>query len=148
MNVYQRGKIYKIWSPSNDQIYIGSTAEPILARRMAVHKCQHRAYQRGIGCYVSVYPLLELPDVQIALVENYPCNTKDELHARKQFYMDANRDKIINRQGAIAQPIPRFQCECGQVIQGSQSKINQHLQTKKHKRFKKQAINAPNQELL
>jgi hypothetical protein len=55
-----------------------------------------------IGCYVSVYPLLALPDIQIALVENYPCNTKDELHACKQFYMNANRDKIINHQGAIA----------------------------------------------
>jgi hypothetical protein len=68
------------------QVMIKSILGSTLAQRMAVHKCQHCAYQRGIGCYVSVYPLLELPDVQIALVENYPCNTKDELHAHEQFY--------------------------------------------------------------
>jgi len=37
---YQNGKIYKIWSPEGDDIYIGSTTE-ILCRRLAAHKSNY-----------------------------------------------------------------------------------------------------------
>jgi hypothetical protein len=39
---YQNGKIYKI--VSGDLIYIGSTCEPTLARRLAKHKINYKSY--------------------------------------------------------------------------------------------------------
>jgi hypothetical protein len=80
---------------------------------MAVHRCQHHAHKKGKGCYLSVFPLLKLPDIQIALIEIYPCNNKDELRAREQYYMDANRENLINRQDAVLKPTPIFVCRCG-----------------------------------
>jgi hypothetical protein len=34
---YQLGKVYKIVDNTNGQCYVGSTCEPILARRLASH---------------------------------------------------------------------------------------------------------------
>jgi predicted GIY-YIG superfamily endonuclease len=34
---YKNGKIYKLWSPQGDEIYIGSTTQS-LAKRKAEHK--------------------------------------------------------------------------------------------------------------
>jgi predicted GIY-YIG superfamily endonuclease len=36
---YQKGKIYKLWSPQGNEIYIGSTINP-LAKRLGHHKSQ------------------------------------------------------------------------------------------------------------
>ena len=44
MNKYNNGKIYKIIDNTNDNIYIGSTTEPILSRRMAQHKSQYKLF--------------------------------------------------------------------------------------------------------
>ena len=37
---------------------------------------------------------------KIILIEAYPCNNKDELHAREQYWMDQFKDNIINKQNA------------------------------------------------
>ncbi len=34
---YNNGKIYKLWSPEGDDIYIGSTTQPLTARKSS-HK--------------------------------------------------------------------------------------------------------------
>jgi hypothetical protein len=34
---YKNGKIYKLWSPEGDEIYIGSTIQPLYAR-LSAHK--------------------------------------------------------------------------------------------------------------
>jgi hypothetical protein len=40
MNKYQHRKIYKIWSPNTEHIYIGSTTESTLAKQMAKHRAE------------------------------------------------------------------------------------------------------------
>ena len=79
---YQNGKIYKIWSPEGDDIYIGSTTE-ILCRRLAAHKSNY-----NIGRTTTSRILFEkYTDVRIELMEEFPCDKKSKLIAREGHYI-------------------------------------------------------------
>ena len=81
---YQLGKIYKMESPSG-LVYIGSTCEPTLARRLAGHKRNYKKWKNGKFNYVTSFKLFEENEenVQIYLINKYPCDNKDELRAEE-----------------------------------------------------------------
>lgn len=92
---YNNGKIYKIASDLTDKIYIGSTTQS-LAKRHYKHK---KSYQQYInGCYhnVSSFELIKLGNTDIILLENFPCNNKEELHARERYYIEQNKAICVN----------------------------------------------------
>jgi|TARA_R110000824_G_C14866184_1_gene641788 hypothetical protein len=62
---YQNSKVYKIINENNEIIYIGSTAEKHLSQRFQTHR--HKS-----------------PNNKIILIENYPCNNREELRKREQ----------------------------------------------------------------
>ena len=92
---YQQGKIYKIECNVTGKVYIGSTCEPILARRLAQHVGNYKCYLNGKSNYVSSFDILQNEDYDIVLIESYPCNSKDELHARERYY--TNNIDCINK---------------------------------------------------
>ena len=95
-NKYQQGKIYKIISPHTDKIYIGSTTRKTLAQRLTGHRRDYQNYLADSTRYFSSFEILKLTDYRIVLVENYPCNSRDELLAREQHYMDLAGDTCVN----------------------------------------------------
>ena len=79
---FANGKIYKLWSPQGDDIYIGSTVSS-LAKRKGQHKSK---YNNGIN--VSSKILFEkYDDVRIELIEEFPCENKMELNKREGYYI-------------------------------------------------------------
>lgn len=90
---YQNAKIYKLISDHTDKIYIGSTCKRYLSNRLANHKSDYRC--KPFVCKSA--ELLKLGDVKIILLENYPCNDKNELNAREQYYIDQNKDICVNK---------------------------------------------------
>jgi hypothetical protein len=122
---YQLGKVYKIVDNTNDQCYVGSTCEPILARRLASHVSKYKSFLNEKQNYVTAFEVIKNGDYDIVLIENFPCNNKDELFARERHwtneipcvnkikgqglfneigqveygrrYYDANKEKIDNR---------------------------------------------------
>jgi hypothetical protein len=84
---YQNGKIYKIVNYENDDVYIGSTTEPTLARRLAKHVGNYREYLNGKFHYLTSFKVIETGNYDIQLIEKYPCNSKMELHAREGYYI-------------------------------------------------------------
>ena len=84
---YQLGKIYKIECNETGLIYIGSTAEPTLARRLTKHVQGYKEYKAGKGKYISSYIIIEHGNYDIYLIENCPCNSKDELHQREGYHI-------------------------------------------------------------
>jgi hypothetical protein len=101
---YALGKVYKIIDNTNDQCYVGSTCEPILARRLAGHVRDYKCYLNGKRNYVSSFEILKNGNYDIILVENFPCGNKDELHARERHW--TNEIPCINKikcQGIIAE---------------------------------------------
>lgn len=76
---YKDGKIYKIYSLSQDLVYVGSTTQT-LAQRLAKHKGGWRSWRKGKRSYVCSYKIFEdCDDYRIELLELCPCNSKIEL---------------------------------------------------------------------
>lgn len=102
---YQDGKIYKIVSKTDPDslVYIGSTAEPTLARRMVKHRDSYKRWKVGKTNNVKSFDLFEkygIDDCQILLIETFPCKSKDELHAKEGEYirkMDCVNKQIAGR---------------------------------------------------
>lgn len=89
---YKEGKIYKLTSEHTEKIYIGSTTQKYLSSRLSTHKGQYTRCENKTN---SKY-LFELGDVKIELLECFPCNSKDELHARERHWINLNRQQSIN----------------------------------------------------
>jgi hypothetical protein len=92
---YQNGKIYKLVSFQTDKIYIGSTTQN-LAMRKAGHQRDYINYLNKKKNYISSFELVKLGDVDIVLLESFPCNNKEELHKKERYYIE-NTMNCINR---------------------------------------------------
>ena len=86
---YQKAKIYRIVSNVCDLVYYGSTCET-LSRRLQEHRSAYKSYLNGKSKNISSYEVIEKGNYQIILVENYPCNSREELKARERFYIENN----------------------------------------------------------
>ncbi len=86
---YQKGKIYKLWSPQGeeDEIYIGSTCDKLYKR-----KNQHK--KKANTCNSKIL-FEKYDDVRIELLEEYPCNNKAELLKKEGEYIREN--KCLNK---------------------------------------------------
>ena len=73
------GKIYKVVCNLTGEIYIGSCENQTLGHRLSRH-------ERKRDCAVS--QILDRGDYQIKLIENYPCDTKEELLWRERYWFE------------------------------------------------------------
>ena len=80
---YGKSKIYQIKNTINDEIYIGSTCAP-LAFRMSKHR--HHSKTQETPLYIS-FREHGVDKFYIELIEEYPCNSKQELLAREGYYI-------------------------------------------------------------
>jgi hypothetical protein len=93
---YKNGKIYKIVSDLTDMIYIGSTCSP-LSKRHYEHKKTTKRYNKTRLSYITSHELIKLGDTQIELIEDYPCDRKEQLHAREAHYIRLYKDNVVNK---------------------------------------------------
>ena len=74
---YQNAKIYKLICSETNKIYIGSTTVSLHRR-----KSKHKAPCNECTCKDFINP-------EIYLIENYPCNNKEELHSKEREYIES-----------------------------------------------------------
>ncbi len=84
---YANGKIYKLVSFQTDKVYIGSTCEKLSVRK-AKHKSKYKCFLSGRDVYITSFELIKLGDVDIVLLEEFPCANKEQLHKRERYYID------------------------------------------------------------
>ena len=75
---YTNGKIYQILNNVNDEVYVGSTTQPLGKR---LYKHQHGSKNRDNLINKLIREIGE-DSIYIELIETYPCNSKEELYAR------------------------------------------------------------------
>lgn len=93
---YQNGKIYKLYSPSKNLIYYGSTIQAI-SQRLGGHLRKYKAYNNdNTKQYYNSFLVLDCDDYKIELVEEYPCNNKTQLCKKEGEYIKNN--ECINKQ--------------------------------------------------
>ena len=86
---YQLGKIYKIVCRITGEVYIGSTCEKTLARRLVAHRSACNRYiENQEGSKFSSFQIIQRGDYYIELVENFPCNNNDELRKKEREWYD------------------------------------------------------------
>ena len=150
-NKYQRGKIYKIVDVGYNKCYIGSTTEKLLSNRMSKHRNHYRNFKQDTAnqLYYIVFELFDefdLTNCKIELIENYPCNSKEELLSREGFYI-LNTECINKRVAGRTKQQYNYQkreeislkravkehCVCGSSV----SKRNgaRHLTSQKHQQY-------------
>ena len=136
---YQSAKIYKLTSEFTNRVYLGSTTKP-LTKRLQGHKDHNKQWKNGNRGYMTSFALFELGTVNIELIENYPCDTKQELEARERFHIEnepnalnkqhPGRTKAEYRQENRERILEKIQCEiCNSMI--SRAHMAGHKRTKK-----------------
>lgn len=130
---YQNGKIYAIRSPQTNKIYIGSTTQP-LRKRLWDHKNDNYNPNRTEKICTSK-KIMDLGDYYIELLENFPCNTKEELNKREgelqRFHDCVNHYKM----SGIASKIPMVVCDCGIELRKFMNNRDRHLQSFVHQSY-------------
>jgi len=113
---YSKGVIYTVKSPSNPHInpFYGSTTKPLYQR-----KCEHKhAYDNytihQIGWYVPSFELFQFPDTLIELVEQYPCQSNEQLLTREKEY------------------VLKYECVNNQYRDKSNKSMNQYFESHKN----------------
>ena len=94
-NKYMNGKIYSIRSYQTDKIYIGSTVQP-LHKRLFKHRngYKHRTTNKK---NMSSFEIIKFDDNYIELIEDYPCDNKNQLHRREGELIRQNISNAVNR---------------------------------------------------
>lgn len=86
---YQLGKIYKLIDNTCDKVYIGSTCEKALSRRLATHKVDYKRFLDGTSNRrLTAFEILQNNNYDIILIEDYPCERKEQLHARERYWIE------------------------------------------------------------
>jgi hypothetical protein len=94
-NKYNNSKIYKIWSPQTELIYIGSTTQT-LCQRFTDHKKLFNQYKEGITNYTSSFKILEYEDAKIELIEEVNCENKEQLRRSEGELIRQYKDICVN----------------------------------------------------
>ena len=79
---YSKGKIYKLLNIIDDEIYVGSTIQP-LRKRLCEHKCRANGTERSHYKVHHHMANLGIYNFYIELVELCVCSTKEELRAKE-----------------------------------------------------------------
>jgi len=92
---YRTGKIYAICSNKTDDIYIGSTICS-LPERFSGHTLKKRK--------CTSQQIIDYKDAYIVLIENYPCETQQQLLERELYWIN-NMPTCINKINPITRRI-------------------------------------------
>ena len=84
---YSKGKIYKIVCNTTGLIYVGSTIQK-LCERLRGHRSQYKLYLQGKEGFYTSFDIIKNNNYQIILIENCPCDSKEELHREERKYIE------------------------------------------------------------
>jgi group I intron endonuclease len=105
-----KGKIYKLINDLNDKIYIGSSTYQYLSTRLRCHKnsSKNETGRRDSKLYKYIREK-GIEHFQIELIEEYTCETKQQLCEREQYWIEQLKPEL-NMFRAIANP--NYEQEC------------------------------------
>ena len=91
---YQHSKIYKLVNNINDNFYIGSTTKKRLCERKNGHYQDSKKKSNLLFDEINQYGI---KNFEIILIESYPCNSKDELRARENYWINQLNPNLNTR---------------------------------------------------
>jgi hypothetical protein len=92
--LFAKGKIYGIYNKNGVLRYIGSTPQELSAR-WRDHKGDTKKLNKTADIFKEMREL-GIENFYIELIENWPCNNRDELRQREGYWQRQNWDNIAN----------------------------------------------------
>lgn len=94
---FENSKIYKLWSPSNNLVYYGSTVQT-LEQRFREHKSRYKHYieDNNYCAYVTSFEIMKYMDCKMELLEECPCDNKQQLLKKEAEYIKNN--ECVNKE--------------------------------------------------
>ena len=89
---YINGKVYAIRSYETDRYYIGATCS-LLHKRFFQHK---NAKNSDKANYCTSHEILKYDDCYIELIEDFPCENKNQLQKREGELIRENKENCVN----------------------------------------------------
>ena len=139
MSKYKTGKIYRIYCDGSNKYYIGSTIHS-LEIRLSGHKNSKNICSSKELVNNSKY------DIKIELLENYPCNNRNELLLRETEWIKKNIQNVVNKEmpnikedNINNSTSGYYRCDCGSIIKNNNK---YHSKTNKHKNKINNKINS------
>jgi hypothetical protein len=153
---YKNSKIYKIIDIAYTKMYIGSTTQT-LTKRFSTHKSLYKMWKNGKGSFLSSYELFNefgLDNCKIELIENYSCNSREELHRKEGEYIKQNKcvnkiisgrtDKEYYKDKGNLQRKKRYKIKRNEIIEKAKqyqkdnsSKVNEYMKERQKKEREK-----------
>jgi hypothetical protein len=93
---YKNGKIYKLISDDTDKIYIGSTTSD-LSKRIYEHKVSLKRWKNKTGPYITSFEIMKYDNYEMILIEDYPCDNRNQLYSRERYWMDKFKGICVNK---------------------------------------------------
>jgi hypothetical protein len=106
---YASGKIYKIVNTEDEEIYIGSTCGSLRLRK-STHK--GKAMTRPNRHVYSHLNNVGWDNVRLILIEDWPCENKQELLSREQYWIEQIRPSLNKNSAVNNCPHGRQQSSC------------------------------------
>ena len=94
-NKYHKSKIYTIRSYETDKYYIGSTCDA-LHKRLYNHRLHYKNYLNDKSPFTTSFDIIKYEDNYIELLEDYKCETRNELTKREGELIRKYKDEIVN----------------------------------------------------
>ena len=113
---YNNGKIYCIRNNITDDIYVGSTTQP-LSKRMAKHRQDSRREIKMHRPFYLKVNELGIDNFYIELIENYPCESLEQLRKREGHY--------IRKMGTLNQQIAGRTCK--ELLEQNKEKVKEYF---------------------
>ena len=132
---YENGKIYKLYSPSKNIVYIGSTTQ-LLCKRLSKHLGDYKQYiNDNTKTYYTSFMVLECEDYKIELIEDYKCNNRQQLEQKEGEYI---RNNICCNKNIVGRTIKEYyetNKEYFRALNKKNYETNKQQITERHKKY-------------
>jgi len=124
---YQNGKIYKIVNDIDNELYVGSSIQP-LSKRMVEHRSHSKYDQYNKTKLYVHFQKIGVEHFKIVLVELFPCLVREELLAREEYWRKELKASLNSNY--VVQSTERYK-----EIQKNSCKRNKVKIVERHKQY-------------
>ena len=128
---YGNGKVYRLVNNVDETFYIGSTCNPLHKRKNGHKRDAIKSPEQPVYKHLNT---IGWDNVEIILIESFPCNSKAELEARERYWIELLKP-ALNKAIPTRTPKERYQATPEKFIQRVKkryvAKSNEILQQQK-----------------
>ena len=134
---YAQAKVYRLVNNVDGKEYVGSTCNPLHKRKAGHKRDAAKSPNQPVYSHLNT---IGWENVEIILIENCPCSSKEELHARERHWIETLKP-VLNK--AIPTRTPKeisgkqaiYHPKDGSEVSGKQGEISSEVRKEQGSHF-------------